>query len=134
MRLGRQAIALAPLDHALERLVQQLPSHHRQHDLAQHRHEHRHHVQPQHAELQQMVELFRPRLRIDIRRGDRMTARVGDDFGAALFVEIGPQVGVGGPDARYPFPGSAEGIEVRVFDRLPFKRLLGRQLLDADES
>ncbi|MNF93338.1 hypothetical protein D3C84_760100 [compost metagenome] len=130
MRLGRIAIALSPLDRALERLIQELTGHDRQHDLSENRHEHRHHVQSQHADFQQMVELFRPHFRIDVSRGDRMAAGIGDRLGAVLFVEVGPQVRVGGPDAVHAFAIDPERIEIGIFDRFALAGTLWRQFLD----
>ncbi|MNH19980.1 hypothetical protein D3C79_797320 [compost metagenome] len=134
VRLGRRSISFTPLDRPLKRLVQQLPRHDRQHDLPQHRHEHRHHVQSEHADFQQVVELLRPYSRIDVRRGHRMAACVGDDFLAVLLVEISPQITVGGPDARHALANHPEWIEVRIFDRLTFTRRFWRQLFDAGDG
>ncbi|MNK83823.1 hypothetical protein D3C87_1036540 [compost metagenome] len=130
MPLGGDAIALTPFDRALERFVQQLTGHHRQHDLAQDRHEHRHHVQPQHADFQQVIELFCPHPGVDVSRGHRMTACIGDHLGAVLLVEISPQIGVGGPDTVHAFASDPERIEVGIVDRLTFTRPFGWQLFD----
>ncbi|MNU85087.1 hypothetical protein D3C71_748240 [compost metagenome] len=130
MPFGCNPIALAPLDRPLERFVQQLTCHDRQHDLAQHRYEHRHHVQPQHADFQQVIELFCPHPGVDVSRGHRMTAYIGDHLGAVLVVEVSPQISVGGPDTGHAFASDPERIEVGIVDRLTFTRPFGWQLFD----
>ncbi|MNV15092.1 hypothetical protein D3C71_1057970 [compost metagenome] len=133
MRLGSNAITLTPFDNPFERFVQQLPGHYRQHDLAQHWYEHRHHVQAQHADFQQVIELCRPSLRIDLSGRDGMAARIGDDLGAVLLVEISPQIGVGGPDSGYVFTRRTHWVEVRIFHRFALAPGFRGQLLDTDE-